>query len=234
VPNFPSLEVIVSWIESHEKTVELLKWLAVLFVAWITGIFRFLRNKLRRPIATLEEITSRCLIEEFPEFQSYQNVVRATFLVEVGLLNPTSERVIVRKFSLAIPRRKLWRRWKPELIALTLPNRPRHQMGCGQKLLKSWFSNFPDEFHDLTLSGQVEPKEHHSGFLLFVYFAHGPWVPKIEGEFIKVKARVHLTTGEICSVSGKVRVTRDKENFEEWVPGIIEQINHESAWGGFR
>lgn len=234
LPDFPSIEAIVSWIESHGKTVDLLKWVVLLFLAWVAGIFRFLHNKLRKPSATFEQATSRCLVEEFPEFQGHNNAVRATFLVEVGLLNPTSERVVVRHFSLAVPRRKLWRRWKPELVALTLPSRPRHQMGGTQKLLKSWFSNFSDDYHDLTISGAVEPKELHSGFLLFVCFAHGSWAPIVEGNFIKVKARVHLTTGETCSVAGKVHVTRNKEKFEEWVPGIIKHISHESTWGGVR
>jgi hypothetical protein len=184
--------------------------------------------------ATIEEATSRCLVEEFSEFQGHRNAVRAAFLVEVGVLNPTPEKVIVRHFSLAVPRRRLWRRWKPELVALSLPNRPRHQMGSGMKLLKNWFSNFPDEFHDLTLSGTIEPKEHRSGYLLFVCFAWGSCAPRIEDDFVMVKAQVHLTTGETCSVSGKVRITRDKEKFEEWVPGIIEQVSHESAWGGVR
>lgn len=233
--DIPNLSVVIDWIESHEKTVDLLKWLVVLFLAWVAGAFRFLRAKFRKPSATLEETTSRCLVEEFAEFQGHKNAVRATFLIEVGVLNPTPERVIVQHFSLAILRRKLWRRWKPELVAISLPNRPRHQMGGGEKLLKNWFSNFPDEYRDLTLNGVIESKEHHSGYLLFVCFAEGTHAPpRIDGEHIRVKARAYLTTGEICSVSGRIGVTRDKEKFEQWVPGIISQINHGSAWGAVR
>jgi hypothetical protein len=234
MPDLSFLAPAIDWIESHEKTVDLLKWAALLLVAWAVGLFKFTRQKLRRPTATLEEVTSRCLVEELSEFQGRRDAVRASFLVEVGLLNPTSEPVVVRYFSLAVPRRKLWRCWKPELIALSLPNRPRHQMGSGEKLIKNWFSNFPDEFRDLTLSGMVEPKHHHSGVLLFVCFAYGTLVPRIDGDFIRVKAFVHLTTGETCKVSGKVRITRDKEKFEQWVPGIVAQVSHESAWGAVR
>ena len=102
------------------------------------------------------------------------------------------------------------------------------------KLLKSWFSNFQDEYRDLTLTGTIEPKHHHSGFLLFVCFATGDWAPKIEGEFVRVKALVHLTTGETCAVKGKIKVTRDKEKFDQWAPGIVAQVGHESAWGAVR
>ncbi|WP_417070487.1 hypothetical protein [Niveibacterium terrae] len=198
----PDISTIVSWIEAHGKTVDLLKWFVLLLVAWLAGAFSFVRSKLRTPSATIEEATSRCLVEEFAEFQGHKNAVRATFLVEVGLLNPTSERVVVRHFSLAVQRRRVWRTWKPELVALSLPSRPRHQTGSGSKVLKNWFSNFDDGLQNLTLLGTVEPKELPSGFLLFVCFSVGGWAPRISGEHIKVKAKVHLTTGEIYSASG--------------------------------
>ena len=107
-------------------------------------------------------------------------------------------------------------------------------MGSGEKLLKNWFSHFPDEYRDLTLSGTVEPKHHQSGVLLFVCFAVGTWAPQVEGDFIRVKVFVHLTTGETCIVRGRIRITRDKEKFEQWVPGILAQVSHESAWGATR
>jgi hypothetical protein len=230
----PDISAITGWIETHGKTVDIMKWLVLLLVAWGTGVFRFIHSKLRTPSATIDESTSRCLVEEFAEFQGHQKAVRATFLVEVGFLNPTSERLVVRHFSLAVQRRKVWRAWKPELVALSLPSRPRHQTGSGEKVLTNWFSKFQDDFHDLTLSGGVEPKELPSGFLLFVCFSVGNWAPRISDDHIKVKARVHLTTGETYSVSGRVKVVRDAAKFEQWVPGIVAHINHDSAWGSTR
>ncbi len=230
----PDISAITDWIEAHGKTVDILKWLILLLVAWGTGLFRFIHSKLRTPRATIDESASRCLVEEFAEFQGYKNVVRATFLVEVGLLNLTSERIVVRHFSLAVLRRKAWRAWKPELVALSLPSRPRLQTGSGEKMLPSWFSNFQDDFHFLTLTGSVEPKELSSGFLLFVCFSGGNWTPRISDDHIKVKARVQLTTEETYSVSGRVKVVRDPAKFEQWVPGIIAHINHDSTWGATR
>lgn len=232
MPDLSFIVPVIDWIESHEKTVNLLKWVALLIVAWIAGLFRYIRQKLRQPSSTIEEATSRCLVEEFNEFQGHKNVVRASFLVEVGLLNPTPEPVVIRRFSLAIQRRRAWRRWKPELVAISLPSRPRNPMGGGgMKLLKSWFSNFQDEYSDLTLSGTIEPKHHHSGFLLFVCFAAGDCAPKIEGEFVRVKALVHLTTGETCTANGKIKITRNKEKFDQRAPGVVVQVAHESSWG---
>ncbi len=234
MPDLSSLAPLVDWIESHEKTVDLLKWLALLLVAWAVGLFKFLRQKFRLPIATIEEHTSRCLIEEFDEFQGHTNVVRASFLIEAGLVNTTSEPVVIRHFSLAVRRRRPWRPWKPELIALSLPARPRHPTGSSVKLLKNWFSKFSDEFQDLTLHGEVDPKHHNSAYLLFVSFTPGNWSPKYDGEYVRVKILIHLTTGETRTAKGRVLITRNKEKFEEWVPGILEQVAHETAWGGTR
>ena len=234
MPDISLLSQIPDWIESHGKTVDLLKWALLLLLAWAVGAFKYLRQKLRQPIPLLEEVTSRCLVEEFDEFNGHRNAVRASFLLEVGLVNTTSESIVIRQFSLSVRRRKFWRSWKPGLSALSLPARPRHQTGASTKLLKNWFSNFQDEFPDLTLDGTVEPKHYNSGFLLFVCFATGDHVPRISDDYINVKAHVHLTTGETRTVQGKVRVLRDKEKFDQWVPGFVAQVSHDSAWGAIR
>lgn len=57
MPDLSSFSPLVDWIESHEKTVDLLKWVALLLVAWAVGLFKFLRQKFRLPIATIEEQT---------------------------------------------------------------------------------------------------------------------------------------------------------------------------------
>ena len=206
----PLLEV-PEWIESHEKTVDVLKWAALLAIAWAVGIFKYIRRKFRQPIPTFEEFTSRCLVEEFDIFEGRKDAFRASFLMEVGLTNTTSEPVVIRSFSLSVLRRKFWRPWKPALIALSLPARPRHKTGASTKLLKNWFSNFPDDFPELTLTGTIDSKHHQSGFLLFVCFATGDHAPRMFGEYIRIKVHVHLTTGETKIVKGKVRVVRDKD-----------------------
>ncbi len=234
MPDLSLLTPAFDWIESHEKTVDLLKWGVLLLIAWAAGLFKYLRQKLRQPIAKIEVGTSRCLVEEFTEFQGHKNCIRASFILEVGLSNPTSEVVAIRHFSLAIKRRKFWRPWRPELIALSLPARPRHQTGSGEKVLKVWFSNFQDDFRELTLDGVIEPKRHHSGFLLFVCFAQGTWTPRIQDGHILVKALVYLTTGETRVAKGRVAVTRDKDAFEQSNPGILAHVSHSSAWGAVR
>jgi hypothetical protein len=231
MPDVTFLDRLVDWIESHEKTVDLLKWLVLLLVAWAVGLFKWIRQKLRQPIATLQEETSRCFVEEFNEFEGKKNVVRASFLLEVGLTNTTPEPVHIRHFSLLVRRRTFWRPWRPRLSALSLPARPQHATGSSLRLLKNWFSNFPDQFRDLTLPGDVPPKQHQSAYLLFVHCGAGDAAARFYGDFIQVKALVHLTTGETRVVRGQIKFNRDAASFEAFVPGILVQVAHQSAWG---
>jgi hypothetical protein len=171
--DFSAVQAVVQWIEGHATTVDLIKWALVLVVAWLLGGFRFVRQRMRPPKALLATHACRCLVEKFDEFEGHKGVVRTSYLLEVGLLNPTTEPVVIRDFSLAVRRHRKWRSRKPELRAITLPNRPRQAMGGGMKLMRTWFSNFPDEYRDLTLDGTVEPRQLRSGFLLFVDFSYG-------------------------------------------------------------
>lgn len=230
----PDLSPYLDWIEAHKTTVDLVKWGLLLFIAWIAGAFRFLRGLTRKPKAEIQAATSRCLIQEFSEFGGHTNVIRASFLLEVGITNPTNEKISVKKFYLSFPRQKFWRRWKPELHAISLPNRPRHEMGSGMKFLKCWFSNFPDDMKELTLSGDIEARTFHSGHLLFVSFTHGSWNPRVNGETVHVRTTVELTTGEIRSRAVPIKVTKSPEQFEKWVPGIIDQVGHQTAWNAER
>lgn len=230
----PDITPYLDWIEAHKTTVDLVKWGLLLFIAWTTGAFRFLRTLTRKPKVEINQNTSRCLIEEFSEFGDYSNAVRATFLVEVGITNPTNEKICIKSFYLAFPRHRVWNRWKPELHPISLPNRPRHEMGSGSKLLKCWFSHFPDELGHLTLSGDIGPREFHSGYLLFVSFTHNDWNPLFSSETINTRVSIVLTTGEIKSKTVPIKVRRDPQQFEQWVPGIIKQISHETSWNTYR
>lgn len=229
--DLPPLETVFDWIELHKTTVDLLKWAMLLLVAWIAGVFKFLRMRLRRPSIAIVEDTSRCLIEELSKLNGYSDVLRATLLVEVGVLNPTNERINVKGFTLAVARRRYFKRWKREQIASSLPSRPRFQTGSGMKISQNWFSKFPDEYQEATITSVIEPKEFPSGYLLFVLAATGNAKPKIEDGHVFVKARVNLTTGESFRVSGKIKIVLDSDLFESWLPGINDHISHDSVLG---
>ena len=60
----PDLYSLPQWIEDHQATVDLLKWLALLVIAWAAGLFRYLRDLTRTPRLAVSEVVSRCLIVE--------------------------------------------------------------------------------------------------------------------------------------------------------------------------
>jgi len=224
------LDDVLSWIEQHDKTIELLKWVGLLLVAWAAGLFRYLRTLTRKPKALVSEVTSRCLIEEIDEHEGQRDVVRAALLLEVEVCNRSSEPVVVRTMEVRIRRLKPIRRWGPWLSAVSLPNRVHHQMGSGIKLMRNWFAIFPDGIETLTIRGRIAPKDAESGFILFVAFTHGNWNPRIREECVHVGIKVHLTTGEKLRATARIPVTRNTEFYEQMVPGILDQIRHPTAW----
>lgn len=226
----PNLSDVLNWIEQHDTTIELLKWLLLILVAWAVGLFRYLRNLTRKPCALVSGLASRCLIEEIDEYEGHRNVVRAALLLEVEVSNRSSEPIVVRTMEVRVRRPKPLFRWGPWLSAVSLPNRVQHQMGSGVKLMRNWFATFPDGIETLTIRGRIEPKDAESGFVLFVAFTHGNWNPEIDDECVRVGVRVHLTTGERLRASARVPATRKSEFFEQMVPGVLDQIRHPTAW----
>ncbi len=224
------MDEFVIWIESHPITMDLMKWGGLLLVAWLSGFFRFIRNYAKRPSISLIPETSRCFVEEIDEFEGRKNVIRAAFLVNVIVRNPTKERIVVESFSLSYVNDKLFSFRSVEHHPVTMPNRPRQEMGSGTKVSKVFFSNFNDGFDSLTMLGDIQEKQFQDGYLFFVSFTCGSWNPKnIKGHF-RVKISCQLTTGEVISDSAKIQITQNAEMIEKWVPGIIDQIRHEGTW----
>lgn len=225
---------IVSWIESHDKTVDLIKWVVIGLAAWLVGAFRFIRTKLKRPALEIEELTSRCVWEDLGEIDGNGNNVRVIFLIEAGVTNPTTAPIVVRNFTLSIKRQKRWPLWHRELNPATLPTRVRLTVGGITKLLKNWFSNFPDGPETLTLSGKIEPRDFQSGFLLFVSVSWGNMVPRSLNGSIPVRLRARLTTGETLTAKAKVIQMDDHSIFEGMVPGVLEHAGNRSTWNILR
>lgn len=226
----PNVDAIVAWVEAHETTVDLLKWVLLLLVAWAAGLFRYLRNLTRSPKVRVSELTSRCFIEEMEQFDAHRNAVRAAILAEVEVANRSSEPIVVWALEARIYRSLLIRRWGPWISASSLPNRVQHKMASRTKIMRNWFSHLSGEMPGLTITGKIEPKHAESGFALFVSFTHGTWNPVIVNNSIRIRVRVRLTTGEKLEASARIPVTRNAEFFEGLVPGVLEHIRHPGAW----
>ena len=80
------------------------------------------------------------------------------------------------------------------------------------------------------MSGNIGSKEFQNGYILFVSFTYGSWNPKLIKDRVRLKILCKLTTGETLKDAAYIRITYDAEKFEKWVPGIIDQVGHESSW----
>ena len=224
-----NFNTIPNWIETHAATVGVLKWIGALGLAWASGLLRLVRNLTRKPKVKISTVASRCLIEEFDEIGVYRNAVRASFLLDIDVVNGGAEEIVVRTFNLQVRRKKGLRRWGPKVSAVSLPNRVRHKMGAGTKFMPNWFAHFPDGIERLTIDGPIGPRRARSGFALFVAFTHGDWNPSVVDECCEIRVEVGLTLGKVTGMA-RVPVTRRVEFFEEMVPGIREQIGDPTAW----
>jgi hypothetical protein len=220
-----NVNAVVNWIETHRETVEISKWAALVLVAWLTGLFRFIRSRTRKPQVRIIEPSSRCLIERFAD----KNAVRATFLVEIEVLNRSAEEIVVRSLNLRARRPNPVRRWVPKISAVSLPSRVYHPTGSGLKVMRNWFTRFQDEWPESTLEGIIAPRHLQSGYAMFVSFTYGDFNPLIVDGTVAVLIEVGLTTGR-ARARGKVTITENTAFFEEMVPGVLAQIARPNSW----
>lgn len=98
------------------------------------------------------------------------------------------------------------------------------------KLLKNWFSNFPEGPDNLTLDARVDAKDFQSGFLLFVSASWGYMRPFTKDGAIPVTLYARLTTGEQLVAHSSVILMDDHAAFEAMVPGILDHVQNRSTW----
>lgn len=225
----PDLSSLTQWIETHQATVDLLKWLALLVIAWAAGLFRYLRDFTRTPRISVSEVISRCLIVEKP-YEDHVDATRAIYLLNIEVANRSSERIVVSSFEIRHKWLRALPKWSPRSSAVSLPNRVHHKMGGGIKLMRNWFAYFPDNLENLTVDGKIDARDAASGFALFVSHTYGSWNPKLKNEHVHVCVYAKLTTGKTVKTSAKIPVTRNEKFFEEMIPGIMAHVDDPSSW----
>jgi hypothetical protein len=225
------LAEIVAWIEAHDKTVDLLKWVALLLVAWASGAFAYLRRYRLRPRLEIAETASFVYLEYPSEPKLPGPAVRASFILNASLINSSNEKVVVDHFELSFRALGFWRSHRQRLLRLAFPSRPRKRVGEGTKYMGVWFTEYPlDELKIEVVDGSLEPKESCGGYMLFTSFSYGSWNPRVAKDLVHVRLRAKLTSQAWLRKSAKLRVITDREFVEEFSPGFIEHVTHESTW----
>ncbi|ABM96697.1 hypothetical protein [Methylibium petroleiphilum] len=225
------LAEITDWIEAHEVTVDLLKAAAVVLLAWASGAFSYLRRFRRKPRLEVASTASFIYVERPSESTHPPNAMRASFVVNASLVNASNEKIVLDHFELSYRSKGFWRSHRQRLLRLGFPARPRKRVGEITKYMSVWITEYPlDEIKTAVIDGSLEPKESCGGYLLFTSFTYGAWNPKIKDEQVHVRLRAKLTSQQWLSKSARLRVVTDPAIVEEFSPGFVEHVAHESTW----
>ncbi len=225
------MSAVLTWIENHPTTVSILQWGALIILAWVAGVFKWLRVKTTSPKLECVAPASFCFLELLGDFRGHPNSVRASFFVHASIINRSPEKVVVDRFRLGFKCRNMFRSMHQKLLRLAYPAWPRKRLGTGYKLMGAFFTEYGNEDDRLlSVSGTIEPKDIAAGYLLFVSNTYGSWNPQIENDHIQVKLNVTLSSGAKLTDKVRIRVTQDRSVAEEFVPGILEHISDESTW----
>lgn len=218
----------IDWIEAHEHTVDLLKWITAAIAAWLLGVFRAIRAWALRPSISITEKYSRCFAERLSEFDTHKDITLFVFVLDAALINPTAARVGVQTFELQIRRRGLWKRWTTPITAIGFPTMPRTPMPDEKiKVVPIWLTAF--EGNDASLSlHDIDAQNSAAGLVFFSLVV--PASSIINVERCAVKLSVKLGTGERRSVVTTIKTESDFSKLERMVPSSVQYVRHKSVW----
>ena len=225
------MDKLLDWIEAHRVTVDIIQWIILLVLAYLTGLFRIIRKYTIKPKLEIIPTASVVFVENIEQHENLRNLIRASFIINAGFINRTTERIVLDKFYLTFETENYWRSYKQKLLRIAFPSRPREVLGTGIKYMGVFFTEYSNEEGKCeVITGELEPKDMCGGYLLFVSFTCSDWNPKIINGRIKVRLNGVLTTGETITSKAALRIEQSRDLIEELVPGLSEHVAHESTW----
>jgi hypothetical protein len=223
-----NFESALDWIEAHQTTVDLLKWVMLLVLGWMLGLFRAIRDWTRRPAVEIDSRYSSCYVEQHDRFGDYADVILIAALVDVGITNPTKDKVGVKRLGLSVRRNGLWPCWSKEVSAVGLPSPPTFPLGEHVKLIPVWFTAFSDDYLDLRRTS-ADPQDSVAALALFVVLVDRKNLPEL-GDSLLIKVNAYLATGQVCRQVGKIKVYRDFTRLGCIVAGSEAYVRAPAVW----
>lgn len=218
----------IGWIETHEHTVDLLKWIVAGLAAWLLGVFRAIRAWALRPSISITEAYSHCFSEQHTKLDNHRDVTLFAFVLDAVIMNPTASKIGVQTFELQIRRRELWKRWTSPITAIGFPTMPRTPMPDGAiKVVPVWLTSF--EGYDSSLSLRDIAGQNSAAGLVFFALAM-PDSSIVSDEQCTLKLSVRLATGERRSVVMKIKSENGLDKLERMVPSSANYVRHKSVW----
>ncbi len=126
---------IIEWIELHNVTVGLLQAVVLMLIAWVAGLFSYLRKLTARPRLEIVETASFVFIEDLKDHDGKPKRVRASFIINASLINSSNEKVVLEQFLLSYRAHNIIRSFRQRLVRFAFPVRPRKRIGNGIKYM---------------------------------------------------------------------------------------------------
>lgn len=227
--DFPELlTASIDWIEAHEHSVDLLKWIAAAIAAWALGVFRAIRAWTLRPSISITDKYSHCFAEQHSELEAYEDVTLLAFVLDAAIMNPTGSKIGVQTFELQIKRRGLWKRWTTPITAIGFPTMPRTPMPDGAiKVVPVWLTAFEGYDASLTLH-DIDAQNSAAGLVFFALIVPNSLMADMAQCLVKLS--IKLGTGERRSVVAKIKTESGFDKLEIMVPGSMQYVRHKSVW----
>ena len=130
--------VVADWIEDHEVTVSLVKGVAVVLLAWASGLFAYFRRYRLKPRLEIASTASFAYVELLGELKARPNAMRVSFVINASLVNASNEKIVLDHFELSFRSLSWWRSYRQRLLRLAFPSRPRKKLGEGMNYMDMW------------------------------------------------------------------------------------------------
>lgn len=218
---------LIPWIEDHPVTISLLTTVGVLAAAWGSGLFRLLRQRVRRP---------KVLVVPEGSFVAFRTTERddlpktgtlAVFLLNVTLINPSDAKAILRGFQFSY-RCPSWKTsMRQRLRYVPMPSLPKYETAVGRLIHHVWFQSLPGQA--TRIDGRLEPKEMENGWIMFVSATWGSYDPRVVNDRVKVKLEATFTDGRRVADREEVRVA-PLADLQELLPDIRGLLDEDRWW----
>lgn len=221
------MQTLIHWLEGHQVTVGVIEAAAVVIVGWASGLFRLVRQRVRRPTVAVVPEGSFAAQRTLERDDIPATGTVTAYLLNVTLINPSDTRAVLRGFHFSY-RCSAWRAsMKQRLRCVPLPALPSIKSSAGEMVHYVWFQKLPPQ--DTRIDGRLDPKEMQNAWILFISATWGSHNPKIVDKRVKVRLDAILTDGRQAKDVEHIRVT-DLATLEDYVPGIGDYLNEDRWW----